>query len=97
MTRSALPPDAIMRRIALRTRHMCSTSPVKRVGLVGLGAMGAPMCDNLMDAGFVMKVFDTNAAAVAAAPGAAAGTPGAAAAPGRARRQGLGAIGLRWS
>ena len=55
---------------------------IRKIGQVGLGAMGQPMVDNLMAAGFAMKVFDVNASAVeaAVAKGAArANTPAEAA------------------
>jgi 3-hydroxyisobutyrate dehydrogenase-like beta-hydroxyacid dehydrogenase len=34
-----------------------------RIGFVGLGAMGAPMCDALLDAGYQLAVFDSRAGA----------------------------------
>jgi 3-hydroxyisobutyrate dehydrogenase len=39
----------------------------KRVGFVGLGAMGGPMTANLLKAGFDVKVFDTHRPAIDAA------------------------------
>jgi 3-hydroxyisobutyrate dehydrogenase-like beta-hydroxyacid dehydrogenase len=48
-------------------RRGLATASVQRVGLVGLGAMGAPMCDNLMAAGYAMTVYDVNTSAVDAA------------------------------
>ena len=47
-------------------RRLLSTAPVKRVGLVGLGAMGSPMADNLRAAGYALTVFDKNTNAVEA-------------------------------
>jgi 4-hydroxybutyrate dehydrogenase/sulfolactaldehyde 3-reductase len=37
---------------------------MKRIGFIGVGVMGAPMVRNLLKAGFEVKVFDANAAAV---------------------------------
>jgi 3-hydroxyisobutyrate dehydrogenase len=41
-----------------------------RIGFVGLGHMGGPMARNLVRAGHAVAVFDLNAAAMAAVPGA---------------------------
>jgi 3-hydroxyisobutyrate dehydrogenase-like beta-hydroxyacid dehydrogenase len=38
-----------------------------RIGFVGLGHMGAPMCEQLLRAGFDVTAFDLRADAVAAA------------------------------
>ena len=46
------------------------------IGMVGIGAMGAPMARNLLKAGYAMKIYDTTASAVDAlvAHGAEAAT-----------------------
>eukprot|EP00300_Choanocystis_sp_HF-7_P031035 c40100_g1_i1.p1 GENE.c40100_g1_i1~~c40100_g1_i1.p1 ORF type:complete len:344 (+),score=70.50 c40100_g1_i1:36-1034(+) len=46
-------------------RHKSETHE-KRVGVVGLGAMGMPIAQNLLTAGFEVVVYDINAAAVSA-------------------------------
>ena len=56
----------MMSRLLFR-RSLSTATPIKKVGLVGLGAMGLPMNDNLLAAGYTMTVFDTNKAAVDAA------------------------------
>ena len=43
------------------------SSRIKQVGLVGVGAMGLPMCVNLIEAGYALKVYDPNAEAIAVA------------------------------
>ncbi len=35
---------------------MVNTGPV-RVGWIGTGVMGSPMCEHLLDAGYPVKVF----------------------------------------
>ena len=57
---------SMMSRLLFR-RTLSTATPIKKVGLVGLGAMGLPMNDNLLAAGYTMTVFDTNKAAVDAA------------------------------
>ena len=47
--------------------------PPARIGLVGLGQMGVPMARNLLQAGFALAVFDTNAQAVRSLCDASAG------------------------
>ena len=37
----------------------------KKIGFIGLGAMGRPMARNLLEAGYLLTVYDLNAAAVA--------------------------------
>ena len=37
---------------------------MKRIGFIGLGVMGKPMCKNLLKAGFEMTVFSRSAANV---------------------------------
>eukprot|EP00908_Phaeocystis_cordata_P010093 Transcript_20939.p2 GENE.Transcript_20939~~Transcript_20939.p2 ORF type:complete len:333 (+),score=134.76 Transcript_20939:209-1207(+) len=62
-------------------RHRCA-STVSKVGMVGLGAMGTPMCENLMAAGYQLTVCDSHPGRVEAmvAKGAtAAATPAEAA------------------
>ncbi len=54
-----------------------------RLGFVGLGAMGAPMCANLVARGFAVAAFDRRAEAVEAA--ARAGARAAASAADAAR------------
>ena len=39
---------------------------MRTIAFIGLGAMGYPMAVNLASAGFALRVFDLNAAAVAA-------------------------------
>jgi 2-hydroxy-3-oxopropionate reductase len=51
---------------------------MKKIGFIGLGIMGNPMCKNLLKAGYQLIVFDVNCAAVAemaAAGGLPAGSP----------------------
>jgi 3-hydroxyisobutyrate dehydrogenase len=38
--------------------------PIRRVGFIGLGNMGGPMCGHLVRAGFEMRAFDLNQAAL---------------------------------
>jgi len=47
-------------------RRLSTVAP-KHVGLVGLGAMGLPMCQNLLDAGFAVAAYDVNPESVSAA------------------------------
>ncbi len=59
----------------MNNRHMASTdSPLElpRVGFVGLGNMGGPMCRRLLGAGYEVVAFDLSASAIAAAVGAGA-------------------------
>ena len=61
------------------------TEPRKRIGFIGLGAMGAPMARNLAAAGFEVTVFDVDkerTRATAEASGARAATSAADAAAG---------------
>ena len=64
---SALHCAAALPRVGLRRRVRELSSSVNKVGLVGLGAMGLPMCDNLLAAGYKLTVHDLNAESVAAA------------------------------
>lgn len=54
-------------RVHVRSLSAGATKTPQSIGLIGLGAMGLPMLDNFMAAGYSMKVFDVNAASVAAA------------------------------
>ena len=69
LTRIAIP--ARMTR-----RASTKATPVKNVALIGLGAMGLPMLDNFIAAGYKMRVYDVNASAMKEA--AAKGADGAA-------------------
>ena len=51
----------------LLRRMSIKSASIKSVGFVGLGAMGLPMCENLMAAGYDLKVTDIDKIAVAAA------------------------------
>lgn len=54
------------------------SAAIQRVGFIGLGNMGGPMCQHLVRAGFEVIAFDLDAAALARAVAAgarAAGTP----------------------
>lgn len=69
-TRSAFRAAAgALRRASTSSR---APSPIRNVGLIGLGAMGLPMAENLLQAGFNLTVYDVNQSAVemAAAKGA---------------------------
>jgi 3-hydroxyisobutyrate dehydrogenase-like beta-hydroxyacid dehydrogenase len=41
---------------------------IQRVGMLGLGSMGGPMCANLAEHGFEVWAYDPRAEAVAARP-----------------------------
>ena len=69
LTRIAIP--ARMTR-----RASTKATPVKNVALIGLGAMGLPMLDNFIAAGYKMRVYDVNASAMKEA--SAKGADGAA-------------------
>ena len=51
----------------LRSFSRRISTSIKKVGFVGLGAMGLPMVENLMAAGYDLKVTDIDKSAVAAA------------------------------
>ncbi len=44
---------------------MAPAEPIRRVGFIGLGNMGGPMCGHLVRAGFEVTAFDLNEAALA--------------------------------
>jgi len=54
-------------------------TPVERVGFIGLGNMGGPMCGHLASAGFDVTAFDLNAGALERAVAAGARRAGSAA------------------
>ena len=62
-------------------RMLSTGKKIEKIGLIGLGAMGLPMLDNFLAAGYTMKAFDVNSASVDAA--VAKGATGAAS-PGEA-------------
>ena len=39
-------------------------TPLPKIGFIGLGAMGQPMAQNLLEAGYPLTVFDVNTAAI---------------------------------
>lgn len=55
-----LSPDFPLRR----RRELLMNEPI--IGWIGLGKMGAPMCEHLLNAGYSLLIFDMNKQAVAA-------------------------------
>lgn len=65
-----------MRPAARRVPGVSSIDPKQRLGFIGLGNMGLPMCRRLLEAGYEVMAFDLNADALAGATAAGA-TPAA--------------------
>lgn len=56
-----------LRPLAAGSIHNAQDTRMKKIGFIGLGIMGRPMCRNLLKAGYAVTVFSRTASNVAAA------------------------------